>query len=174
MSLTFTLRRADPDDAEDFVRVHLQAWRESYARVLGPEVFERRDADRTAAVEHRRAVLARQAQSSAIDNWLAHSGDGRLLGFASAGPARDDDAPEGIARELWSIYILAEAYGTGVGQSLLEQAVGAGPAYVWVLQDNSRAQAFYRRNGFVPDGETKELPDVWAGTGMTEIRMVRR
>ncbi|MCQ1986398.1 GNAT family N-acetyltransferase [Arthrobacter sp. zg-Y844] len=169
--MSFSIRRALPGDAEDFVSVHLQSWRESYAHVLGDEVFRRREADRSAAVEHRRAALAEQAMEPAIRNWLAHSEDGRLLGFASAGPARDSDAD--VPLELWSIYILAEAYGKGVGQALLEQAVDKEPAYVWVLEDNARAQAFYRRNGFVADGTSKDLPQVWAGTGMVEIRMVR-
>ncbi|MCC3289415.1 MULTISPECIES: GNAT family N-acetyltransferase [unclassified Arthrobacter] len=169
--MSFSIRRALPGDAEDFVSVHLQSWRESYAHVLGDEVFRRREADRSAAVEHRRAALAEQAMEPAIRNWLAHSEDGRLLGFASAGPARDSDAD--VPLELWSIYILAEAYGKGVGQALLEQAVEKEPAYVWVLEDNARAQAFYRRNGFVADGTSKDLPQVWAGTGMVEIRMVR-
>ena len=151
--------------------VHLQSWRESYAHVLGDEVFRRRESDRSAAVEHRRAALAEQALDPAIRNWLAHSEDGRLLGFASAGPARDSDAD--VPLELWSIYILAEAYGKGVGQALLEQAVEKEPAYVWVLEDNARAQAFYRRNGFEADGTSKDLPQVWAGTEMVEIRMVR-
>ncbi|MCQ1956160.1 GNAT family N-acetyltransferase [Arthrobacter sp. zg-Y826] len=169
--MSFTIRRALPGDAEDFVSVHLQSWRESYAHVLGDEVFQRREADRSAAVEHRRAALAEQAVDPAIRNWLAHSEDGRLLGFASAGPARDSDAD--VPLELWSIYILAEAYGKGVGQALLEHAVETEPAYVWVLEDNTRAQAFYRRNGFAADGTSKDLPQVWAGTGMVEIRMVR-
>ncbi|WP_146359411.1 GNAT family N-acetyltransferase [Arthrobacter yangruifuii] len=170
--MSFSIRRAVSGDAEDFVSVHLQSWRESYAHVLGEEVFRRREADRTAAVEHRRAALAEQAADPAIRNWLAHAEDGRLLGFASAGPARDADVD--VALELWSIYVLAEAYGTGVGQALLEHAVDTDPAYVWVLEDNARAQAFYRRNGFAADGTSKNLPAVWAGTGMTEIRMVRR
>ncbi|MDM7990983.1 GNAT family N-acetyltransferase [Arthrobacter sp. zg-Y877] len=169
--MSFSIRRAAPGDAEDFVSVHLQSWRESYAHVLGEEVFQRREADRSAAVEYRRAALAQQASDPAIRNWLAHSEDGRLLGFASAGPARDSDVE--VPLELWSIYVLAEAYGTGVGQALLEHALETDPAYVWVLEDNVRAQAFYRRNGFVADGLKKDLPQVWAGTGMVEIRMVR-
>lgn len=170
--MSFSIRRAVPDDAEDFVSVHLQAWRESYAHALGEDVFERREADRAAAVAHRRAAIADQAENPAIANWVARSQDGRLLGFSSAGPARDTGID--IPLELWSIYILAEAYGQGVGQGLLEHAVGNAPAYVWVLEDNARAQAFYRRNGFIEDGASKDLPQVWAGTGMVEIRMVRR
>ena len=169
--MSFSIRRAVPDDAEDFVTVHLQSWRESYSHVLGEDVFRRRETDRTAAVAHRRAALADQGKDPAIGNWVARAGDGRLLGFASAGPSRDADVD--IPLELWSIYILAEAYGSGVGQALLEHAVGDAPAYVWVLEDNPRAQAFYRRNGFIEDGTSKDLPQAWAGTGMVEIRMVR-
>jgi predicted GNAT family N-acyltransferase len=39
---------------------------------------------------------------------------------------------------------------------------------LWVADPNPRAQAFYRKQGFVPDG-TSKVED-----GVREIRMVRR
>ncbi|WP_323740571.1 GNAT family N-acetyltransferase [Mumia zhuanghuii] len=39
---------------------------------------------------------------------------------------------------------------------------------LWVTDPNPRAQAFYRKHGFVPDGAT-QVQD-----GVREIRMVRR
>ena len=61
---------------------------------------------------------------------------------------------------------LAEA-----GQMLLDAALGDAGAYLWIAEDNPRAFAFYRRNGFVPDGATAvhEL----AGTPVRILRMVR-
>ena len=40
-------------------------------------------------------------------------------------------------------------------------------AALWVADPNPRAQAFYRKHGFVPDG-TMQVDD-----GVREIRMVR-
>jgi GNAT superfamily N-acetyltransferase len=68
------------------------------------------------------------------------------------------------------IYQYARAHGTGTGQALLEAAVGDRPAYLWTAEDNPRALAFYTRNGFIPDGTRKIIPD-WEN--MAAIRMVR-
>lgn len=70
-------------------------------------------------------------------------------------------------QELMALYVRAEAYGTGVGHRLFEAALGAAPAYLWVLGGNERAVAFYRRQGFRLDGATK------ADEVGTELRMVR-
>ncbi len=51
----------------------------------------------------------------------------------------------------------------------MEQAIGDRAAYLWVLDGNARATAFYRRHGFADDGGRKPEP----GTGLTEIRMTR-
>ena len=41
---------------------------------------------------------------------------------------------------------------------LLEKAIGSSAAYLWVLDGNQRATAFYKRQGFRFDGETKAEP----------------
>ena len=61
-------------------------------------------------------------------------------------------------------------HGSGTGQALLDAAVGDRPAFLWTAEDNPRAQAFYRRNGFIADGARKIEPE-WEN--LAEIRMVR-
>jgi len=51
---------------------------------------------------------------------------------------------------------------------LLADAIGAAPAYLWVLDGNDRAIGFYQRQGFRFDGSSKIEP-----VGV-ERRMVRR
>ena len=52
---------------------------------------------------------------------------------------------------------------------LLDRTLGDRAAYLWVIEGNERAQAFYRKRGFVDDGgRTIDEP-----SGATEIRMVR-
>jgi ribosomal protein S18 acetylase RimI-like enzyme len=92
-----------------------------------------------------------------------------VVGFAGAGPARDDDAP--AAEELYTVYVLAELHGTGAGQAVVERVLADRPASVWVFEDNPRAQGFYSRLGFMPDG-ARHLEEV-GGTPVYEIRMVR-
>ena len=71
---------------------------------------------------------------------------------------------------FWMIYQYSRAHGSGTGQALLDAAIGDAPAYLWVAEDNPRAQAFYRRNGFVPDGAREVLAHA---ENLVEIRMVR-
>ena len=70
-----------------------------------------------------------------------------IVGCAGAGPAQDDDADAAVPYELQMLYVLAQAHGTGLGLRLLDAAIGGKPALLWVLEDNPRAQAFYRKHG---------------------------
>ena len=82
--------------------------------------------------------------------------EGRVVGFASAGPSRDEDE----LGELYAIYVEPEAWSTGAGRALMtaaEQRLAAeyDAALLWVLEDNPRARGFYERGGWVPDGVRK-------------------
>jgi GNAT superfamily N-acetyltransferase len=66
------------------------------------------------------------------------------------------------------LYVYAAGHGTGAGPALLEAVVDPQePVALWVAGPNPRAQAFYRKHGFVADGAAR------AGGGMREIRMIR-
>jgi len=67
--------------------------------------------------------------------------------------------------------VVASAHGSGAGQALLHAAVGDSPAYLWAADDNPRAEAFYRRNGFDPDGGVER--QTFHGAEMVTVRMVR-
>ena len=153
-----------PEHAEAVAAVHPAAWREAYeglvpASALGPAMLERRRA-------HWRAQLSKPPPDQVTR--IAVAG-GAVLGLAVAGPPQDGHDPE-PEWELQAIYTRQDRYGTGVGQGLLEATLGERPAQVWVLRDNSRAVAFYRRNGFRPDGSEIVLERLG---GLVEIRMVR-
>ena len=149
-------------DAAGIARVHLQAWRESYAHLL--------PASSLAELQHgpREAKWRGIITAATSDIWVACAGED-IVGWASAGAGRDDGGPR--PRELEGIYVLASHYGSGAGQLLLDAAVGDAGAYLWIAEDNPRAFAFYRRNGFAADGATAvhEL----AGTPVRILRMVR-
>lgn len=74
-------------------------------------------------------------------------------------------------RELEGIYSPARVHGSGVGQLLLDAVIADSPAYLWVLDGNARAEAFYRRNSFRRDGAERE--HAVAGIPRTTVRMVR-
>ena len=71
---------------------------------------------------------------------------------------------------MHGLYVLDAYHGMGVGQALLDAAIGDRPALVWALGGSpTRALAFYRRNGFEPDGT--EVP--FQHWNVPAIRLVR-
>ncbi|WP_104086973.1 GNAT family N-acetyltransferase [Arthrobacter sp. GMC3] len=161
--MTISLRPATLDDAEAVVLLHLQCHEEAYGRHLPPEFFEERRKSLPGRVES-----FRKAMELGNVPTLAYDGGG-LVGVAESGPAQEDDAP--VSLELRWIYTLERVHGTGAGQALSDAVIGTQAAYLWVLEDNPRAQAFYVRNGFVPDGARKLMNEQWHF--LPNIRMVR-
>jgi GNAT superfamily N-acetyltransferase len=162
--MDFQLRQATPEDAEAVVLMQTLAHEECYPHLLSPGFFRGRRATIPERVERRRPHLAvPDPRIVAVD------ANNELVGFADAGPGRDDDSP--VALELYSIYTLRRTYGTGLGAALLRAAIGDGPAYLWVVEDNPRALAFYVKQGFRPDGKRNTLPPEWES--LPEFRLVR-
>ncbi|WP_435770307.1 N-acetyltransferase family protein [Nocardioides sp. SYSU DS0651] len=155
-----TIRPAVPDDAEALAVLHVDVWEEAYRQLMPAAIFEHRRATIAERVARWRHNLAAGPARTAA----AVDADG-LVGFASAGPARDGDVDVDV--ELWALYVRARRWGTGVGRALLVDALADRPAYLWVLRGNDRAIAFYGRHGFVADGATR------ADEHGTELRMSR-
>jgi GNAT superfamily N-acetyltransferase len=145
----------------------LAAWRESYSTHRPASFFAAEAARRKQQIDWWARGLAAGAEL-----WIAEDASGRIVGCAGAGPAQDDDGDAGVPYELQMLYVLEQAHGTGLGLRLLEAAIGNKPALLWVLEDNPRAQAFYRKHGFTADGGREPLTGHWEG--LNEIRMVRR
>jgi ribosomal protein S18 acetylase RimI-like enzyme len=94
--------------------------------------------------------------------------DGTIIGLATAGVTRDEDAL--TAWELYSINVLAEQQGSGLADDLIAVTAGDADTTVWVLTENARAQSFYSRHGFRIEGATA-VDEV---TGVSEMRLIRR
>jgi GNAT superfamily N-acetyltransferase len=75
-------------------------------------------------------------------------------------------------RELWSLYVLASEYGSGLAHELLTAVLpDEVPAELWVFEANPRARAFYGKHGFAPDGARHAFgPELG---NQPEIRLVR-
>lgn len=95
--------------------------------------------------------------------------DSQIVGWATTSTGRDPDAP--VPSELEGLYILQSMYGTGDGQQLLDAAIGSQPAYLWMLDNNPRAEAFYARNRFARDATEQEHNMV--GTLARIVQLVR-
>ncbi len=155
------VRQATVEDSGAIARVHIQAWRETYTRLVEPGELDALDVD--ARAERWRCIL-----DSGVAVSVAEAG-GVVVGFASVSLHQGPESPRPL--ELEAIYVLAEHHGSGAGQQLLDFAIGDCPASLFVGEDNPRATRFYERNGFTFDGTTESYPLV--RTAITSRRMVR-
>ncbi len=77
--------------------------------------------------------------------WVAENEAG-VIGFC----VREDD-------NITGLYVARAAQSFGIGKALLDLAkVDCDLITVWVYEKNSRARAFYRREGFVKIGREKD------------------
>jgi GNAT superfamily N-acetyltransferase len=164
------VRAATPDDSRCIANVHADSWRESHAGHVPEALSDQLDVELSAWRWAARLRGETPPHGERLgDAWVAVHTD-RIVGFASAGPARDLDLPRASV-ELYALYVLAAHHGTGVGAALLRAALGSGAAHLWVLADNRRARAFYAKHGFIPDGATR-ADDRWGGP-LREVRLAR-
>ena len=87
--------------------------------------------------------------------------DGRIVGFAGGGRARDG-APPGYVGEVYAMYVHPARQGQGIGRTLL-RAVATGlverglvPIVIWTLFDNPQSRGFYEALGGTVIGEKRE------------------
>lgn len=103
---------------------------------------------------------------------LAAVVDGKLVGTSSYCRSRFPEYAE--YGEIISIYFLPEYMGRGYGKKLLAAAVeklsemGFRDVFLWVLEGNHGARAFYERCGFFPSGE--ETTSEIGGKVLTELQ----
>jgi GNAT superfamily N-acetyltransferase len=167
------VRPADLRDAAAWSALHLRCLEETYRPLFGDAFADRQQAAAERTAGYDRALLA----DPAVRTLLAADDDGRPLGMVSAGPApaaweqRAGVPGPVVPTQLFQLYTLAHTHGTGLGAALLEAALGAAEAYLWIMTGNARAERFYAQHGFRPLAESFPAGGPWAGQSMH--RMVR-
>lgn len=146
--------------------VHVDSWRAAYRGIVPDAILEGLSVDR-------RAQFWRESITAEPDSpkWVVES-DGRVIGFAAGGAARDDDVAPGTG-EVYAIYLDPGAWSQGLGRKLFAAAVNDvrrcfGPLVLWVLTANARGRRFYEAAGWRPDGSSRVLD--FDGTPVEEIR----
>jgi predicted kinase/ribosomal protein S18 acetylase RimI-like enzyme len=159
---TPVIRRAVVEDAASMARVNVRSWLETYRGLMTDAVLD--DPGLLPARERFWTDMLTDQRFRQNRVAVAERG-GELVGIAMSGPPLEA-AP--WPRQLYVLYVVAADHGSGAGPALLAAVVDpTESALLWVADPNPRAQAFYRRHGFVPDG-TVEVED-----GLRRIRMVR-
>ena len=161
------VRPATAEDADAIGRVQVETWRVAYRGLMPDDVIAGFDLEGRQRLW--REGLARVPRPGSA-TFVAEL-DGEVVGFASVGRSRDDEAaPEG---ELYAIYLHPSRWDRGIGRALLERAeesmraFGFERAILWVMEGNERGERFYRAAGWECDGRKLEL---FQGAEVAELR----
>ncbi|MCU0889973.1 MAG: GNAT family N-acetyltransferase [Rubritepida sp.] len=145
-----TIRRARPADAEAMARVHLEAWRSTYAGLLPAAHLAGLSLWHEAA-GYERAIAQRRGGHAgfvALADGYEAQGAG-IVGFVTGGLSRRPAIAEG---EVETLYLLDDFRERGIGRRLMRAmashlaSLGAQSAFAWVLEPNP-ARWFYERLG---------------------------
>lgn len=131
-----------------------------------------------ATVEHRidrwRERIQRPEPGAAT--WLATVRDD-LVGLCYIHLSHDANVPPRTG-EVQALYVRPDYAGLGIGTKMLDAGLaslrnaGCTTAKLYVLEANTAAQAFYRKQGWAPDGVVSEDPGP-DGTVIRELRFAR-
>jgi len=157
MSTRIVVRSPDLFDVSALARVHVETWRETYRGLMRDEVL-----DDPGFIERRERFWTAVLTDDRFHGGIAVAEqDDEMVGIALAGPSM-------WTTQLYVLYTYSAVHGSGAGSALLAAVLDArGSSVLWVADPNPRAQAFYRKHDFVPDG-TSKIED-----GVRELRMIR-
>jgi GNAT superfamily N-acetyltransferase len=144
------LRRADTADAMAVARVHVRSWQAAYRKLMPDDYLDQlRPEDRAKKYDFGNLDPVRPQTIVATEN-------GVIRGFATTAPAEDSNMSD--FGELCGLYVDPEHWGCGIGVALVSAArarlfdLGFRKAILWVLVGNTRAERFYSRDRWTPDG----------------------
>ena len=115
------VRPATPSDAAGIAAVHVASWQRAYSGLLPQDFLDGLSVEARTDTWHQ--VLS-QPTAPGVASTLVGELEGRIIGFASVGPSRDDDAEPGT-QELWGIYLHPDCWGAGHGHALHAHALAA-------------------------------------------------
>lgn len=168
--MQYTISELDPAEARDAALAHCVMQAATYATYAS--------AGFTAM-----ALGSVDRRTEAITGYdvvrIAKNAGGNIVGIGLVGtgpewwerPDDDDFVPPAVYRYLSALFTMPGTHGSGLGKAMLEQLLPDGEAaYLWCMEANTRAIAFYEKFGFELDGYRKTTTG-WGDMDM--VRMVR-
>ncbi len=158
-----SIRLAQVQDAAAIAHVHVQSWRTTYEGIVPQRYL-------ASLNEAEHLPLWQEWLTRDISVFVAEV-DGQMVGFAGGGPIRQPLAAYNA--ELYTIYLLEEAQGRGIGRNLLRAVAEAllnrdhTSMLVWVLEQNA-AVRFYKKMG--AEHLMRKQIEI-GGTSLTELAL---
>jgi ribosomal protein S18 acetylase RimI-like enzyme len=162
-------RRATPEDVDGIAALHADSWRRNYRGALSDAYL---DGD---VFDDRKQVWGeRLSAGDTTTITIVAERDGTVAGFAHT--VLDDDLQWGALVD--NLHVTHALKGNKVGTRLMSEAaravIDARPGsglYLWVLEQNTPAQAFYERRG--GERHDRQLGGPYPGGGQAyKIRYV--
>ncbi|MCD8509486.1 MAG: GNAT family N-acetyltransferase [Bacillus sp. (in: Bacteria)] len=141
------IRSGKPGDETEIAQVHVRSWQAAYRPILPADFLT------SLSVKARMERWKNGLQQANHGTFVAEDSQRRIVGFANGGKNRGtDDGTQNFQGELYSLYLLPEVWGKGVGIQLVNavashlQLMEFSSMIVWVLSDNP-ATTFYEKIG---------------------------
>ncbi len=147
------IRPAILEDAEAIAKVHVASWQVAYKGLMPAEFLASLSLERCKAQWQQWLEQAEQVIMICEEK-------NKIVGFSSAGKARDSDLNNHLA-ELYTLYLLSDFWGKGYGKQLYQETLkelttrGFKQLSLWVLESNKRGRTFYEAMDLRPDGQSK-------------------
>jgi ribosomal protein S18 acetylase RimI-like enzyme len=138
------VRLAQDDDLYGAAVARVASWRGAFTGLVPQDFLDAMD---PAAI----ATAWKGSIAAGRSRLYVAASDHQIVGYSSVGPAREGPADTG---ELYALFVHPDWWGTNAGRQLTDaaiadlQAQGCVEVWLWVLEANARARAFYRRYGF--------------------------
>ena len=138
----YTIQKTNREtDFSAISQVYYQTWQDAYRNLIPKSFLEKLDPQKTWHPETR-----------ADHTFIAVSDDQKIVGVISYGPSRKSTYKN--FGEIYSLYVLPDWQGLGIGQQLFEKALAQlkmdfENIYLLVLKNNIPAQKFYQHHDFV-------------------------
>jgi GNAT superfamily N-acetyltransferase len=167
------VRPARGSDAAGVARIQVECWRDDYAGVIPDEVLAELTSDEaTQRWQERWAEAIAKPPTSRHQVLVATATEptaagGRpervIAGFASVGPASDEDRWPATDGELYELHVAPGRTGQGHGGRLLNAVADTlaegrfSRVSVWVLEANTALRQFLESAGWAADGARSQL-----------------
>jgi ribosomal protein S18 acetylase RimI-like enzyme len=157
---TIVIRKAVYEDKDEIARVHYASWHDTYKDVNASALIEQHTLPWF--LEYWRRHITAPEKACLLVATL----EGKIVGFASAGPVKNKlHFTVGHDGELYKLYLLPDWRGRGIGKQLFAACVqqlqvhGFKTMLIQSIRENKKASRFYEKEGARVLGEQACLVD---------------
>ena len=163
----FFIRKAQSKDFADIANIHFKSWHDAYLSLL-PELYINNKNNLSEKIKMWQELI----NHPDVIIWIAYDANHESVGFIGYFAKNN-------SYEITTLYVLSEYHGRGIGSTLMKTSLQAILGFninanfcLWVLEDNAPAIHFYKKFGFVCNGEKSE--EDYKDTQIVDIKMIRK